>query len=75
MAQDKWVVFFHYNKPHSQRTGIHKWSVHFRNQCFIVGSIACLIHTRSKVNRTQPYVVMRGQAQEVTVENDTATIK
>ena len=75
MAQTKWVVFFHYNKPHSKRTGTHKWSVHFRNQCLIVSNITCLIPTHSKVNKTQPYVVMRGQATEVTIEGETALIR
>tara|TARA_R110000737_G_scaffold244896_1_gene255721 strand:+ start:350 stop:577 length:228 start_codon:yes stop_codon:yes gene_type:complete len=75
MAQDKWVVFFHYNKPYSKRTGTHKWSVHFRGKCMMVSNISCLIPTHSKVNKIQPYVVMRGLAKEVDIENDTATIK
>ena len=75
MAQTRWVVFFHYNKPYSRRTGMHKWSVHFRSQCMIVSSIDCLIPTYSKVNKTQPYVVMKGRAEEVTIKNDTAIIK
>ena len=75
MAQNKWVVFFHYNKPYSKRTGTHKWSVHFRNQCMMVSNINCLIPTHSKVNKTQPYVVMRGLAKEVSIKDETATIK
>ena len=41
----------------------------------IVSSIDCLIPTYSKVNKTQPYVVMKGRAEEVTIKNDTAIIK
>jgi|TARA_R110000824_G_scaffold93876_1_gene226953 hypothetical protein len=41
----------------------------------MVSNINCLIPTHSKVNKTQPYVVMRGLAKEVFIKDETATIK
>lgn len=63
----KYRFFFHYNKPMSQRTGEKLWSVHYRGTCYIVKSIDCHVNCNSKVNKTQPYVVMQGFADTVLV--------
>lgn len=70
----KYVVWFHYNKPYSKRHGVHKWTVHWKGKCLIVNEIICNIHTHSKVNKKQPYVVMRGHATNVEVKDDIAFI-
>jgi hypothetical protein len=63
----KYRFKFHYNKPMSQRTGKKVWSVHYRGKCHIVDSIDCHVHCNSKVNKTQPYVVMEGFADSLLI--------
>ncbi len=66
--------FLHYNKPASQAAKRPLWSVHFRDKCLIVDTIRCARPTESKVNKRQPYVVMRGFAHDVKIEAGTAVI-
>jgi hypothetical protein len=66
--------FLHYNKPASQAAKRPLWSVHYRNRCHIVDKIDCRRPTESKVNRRQPYVVMRGFARSVDVVDGAAVI-
>lgn len=63
----KYRFFFHYNKPESIRLGKRVWSVHYRNKCYIVNSIDCHVNCNSKVNKTQPYVVMQGFANSLLI--------
>jgi hypothetical protein len=74
MKAKKYVVWFHYNKPYSQKHKIDMWSVHYRGVCHIVEKIVCNIPTFSKNNKTQPRVVMKGYAHEVSMDNGVATI-
>ena len=71
----KYVLWFHYNKPLSKKTGSDQWSVHFRNTCHIVDHIDCRIPTHSKTNKRQPRVVMRCHATNLQIKNGTAIIQ
>jgi hypothetical protein len=70
----KTIFYFHYNKPYSKRYGTHKWSVHWRDTCYITDKIICNVPTISKLNKRQPYVVMRGHSNCVKQKGDTVTI-
>lgn len=50
-------------------------SVHFRNSCTVVDDIECLVPCETKWNKTQPQLIMRGFAKEVTIINNKAIIK
>jgi hypothetical protein len=66
--------FFHFNKPLSkQRKGV-VWSVHYKNQCMFVNNIICNVPCESKTNRRQPYAVIRGMANDITIVENTAII-
>lgn len=66
--------FFHYNKPLSKQMGYVVWSVHFDKECKFVKAIDCSVPCESKVNKRQPYAVMRGFAKSVTVKDNVAYI-
>jgi hypothetical protein len=74
MTKKKYVVWFHYNKPYSQKHGVDMWTVHFRGTCHIVEKIICNIPTFSKNNKKQPRVVMKGSASGVSIDKSTAII-
>jgi len=59
----------------SKQQGEHYWSVHYKNKCYITKNIDCQVNTESKVNKTQPYVVMRGFASELIEKEDLIIIK
>lgn len=50
----KYRFFFHWNKP------AKKWSVHYRNKCYIVDHLTCYQQVESKINKRQPLRVMQG---------------
>ncbi len=75
MKEKRYVVWFHYNKPYSRKYKKDFWSVHFKHTCYIVEEIDCRIHTKSKTNKKQPRVVMRGSAKSVTLKDNTAIIE
>jgi hypothetical protein len=54
--------FFHFNKPASQKAGTPKMTVHYGKTCFIVDKIICNVPTESKINKTQPRIVIQGFA-------------
>lgn len=70
----KYRFFLHYNKPLSKQKKKHLWSIHYRGSCYFVENIKCNVITESKINNRQPYVVMRGYASKIIIENDTAII-
>lgn len=70
----KYRFFYHYNKPLSKQLGRVMWSVHFRGTCHMVEAISCLVPAESKVNKRQPYAVMQGFAEAVSVHSKTAVI-
>ena len=50
-------------------------SVHFRGKCYIVENVICEVESQTKWNKTQPRVVMRGFADTVVVNAETALIR
>lgn len=49
-------------------------SVHFRGKCNRVDQIICNVPCETKWNKTQPNLVMRGFAQDVTIKDNIAYI-
>lgn len=70
----KYRFFLHYNKPLSKQKGKHMWSVHYKGVCYFTEHIDCQPSTESKVNKTQPYVVMRGMSSGIISNNGKITI-
>lgn len=64
----KYRFFYHYFKQKK------KMSVHFRNTCTVVDDIECKVPCETKWNKTQPQLVMRGWAKNVSIKNNKATI-
>jgi len=56
--------FYHYVKQSG------KMSFHFRNKCFHVDEIVCIVPSNSKRNKQQPYVVMQGFCQGFKIINN-----
>lgn len=65
----KYRFFYHYYKQKG------KMSVHFKKSCTIVDNIECLVPCETKWNKTQPNLVMRGFAKNVTFRDKTAIIQ
>lgn len=64
----KYAFFYHYNKQAKAMT------VHFRGRCIRCTDIVCKVPCRTKWNKRQPLVVMKGQASSVILEDQTVTI-
>lgn len=69
MKTKKYRFFYHYYKQYNCL------SVHFRGKCYKAANVICKVPTESKWNKTQPNLVMRGFAKEVTIVDGLATIK
>lgn len=52
---------FHYNKPASKKAGEPQISIHIDKTCWIVGNIQCKVPTTGKINKRQPFFVMKGK--------------
>jgi len=50
-------------------------SVHFEGKCTVVDNIECQVPCETKWNKTQPFIVMRGFANEIIIENNKAVIR
>ena len=57
-----------------QKTGEVFWSLHFRNQCFILKDIKCSVETETKPNKRQPKGVVQGFCTDVIVVDEVAKI-
>ncbi len=68
------VFYFHYNKPASKRAKKVQISVHYDKQCIIVDNVICNVQTFGKINKTQPYFVMKGKCESVDIIDGIATI-
>ena len=66
--------FFHYNKPASRKRGKPIISLHYSKQCHLVENIVCNVYTRGKIRKRQPYFVLTGDADQITIEDGIATI-
>lgn len=54
-------LFFHYNKPASQKANKPQISLHYYGTCYIVDSIICDVPTSGKIRKIQPYFIMTGK--------------
>jgi len=71
----KYSFFFHYNKPASRQKGSPVISLHYKQQCHLVGNVVCNVPTKGKINvKRQPNFVMAGKAENVLIENNVAYI-
>lgn len=66
--------FFHYNKPASKQAKEVIWSVHFQNVCHLVKRVECKVPIETKVNKRQPYAVVRGWAKDVIINETSGAI-
>ncbi len=67
-------VFFHFNKPESQKQGKVIWTLHWHGACIPVEKILCKVPCETKANKRQPYAVMRCWASTVDIQNGYAVI-
>jgi hypothetical protein len=66
--------FYHFNKPMTQKTGKVFWSIHYRQTCYYVNNIECLVPTNTKENPRQPKAVVQGFCKEILIQDGTAII-
>lgn len=64
----KYRFFYHYYKAKG------KMSVHFRGICYVVDNVVCMAPCETKWNRTQPRLIMRGFASDLTIKDKVAYI-
>lgn len=64
----KYRFFYHYYKQYNEM------SVHFRGTCYRSKNVVCNVPTETKWNKTQPNLVMRGFASEITITEENITI-
>jgi hypothetical protein len=60
--------FFHYNKPASKAAGKPQLTLHHKKVCHIVDAIQCDVPCGSKINKTQPHVVIAGNCASLAIE-------
>ncbi len=58
-------VWFHYNKPYSNKMGMAVWTVHWKQKCYQVLNIKCTIPTETHERNSQPHAIVRGMANLV----------
>lgn len=66
----KRVFFFHYNKPASRSANTPKMTVHYKGVCHIVDHIICSVSVHTHHNKRQPYVVLKGKANNIVFIED-----
>ena len=68
-------VWYHYNKPASNKQGRSVLTVHWRGKCLLVHHIICGIPTETHHQKAQPRCVVRGWAESVKLvtEDDLVT--
>jgi hypothetical protein len=65
--------FFHYNKPASRQYKKPLMSVHFNKTCHIVDHVVCNVKCFTHHRKIQPFCVMKGKCNFVTVNKDEKT--
>jgi len=65
----KYRFFYHYFKAKN------KLSVHWMGACHVVNNVVCDVSCESHWQKSQPRLIMRGFATEVTMIDDVAHIK
>lgn len=65
----KYRFFYHYYKQYKCM------SVHFRNTCYKVDNVECLVPTETKWKKTQPHLVLQGWCSELEIKENKIVIK
>lgn len=61
------TFWFHYNRHASKKAGKPQITVHYNKQCLIVDNIICKVKTWGKINRRQPYFVIKGKCKHLEI--------
>lgn len=59
----------------SRDAGKPQISLHYKKQCIILDNIECHVPTYGKINTSQPYFVMRGRANKITIHNNVGKVE
>lgn len=62
------TFWFHYNKPSSKIAGYPQISIHIDKMCWIVGNIECKVPVSGKINKRQPFFVMKGKCKNFIIK-------
>jgi hypothetical protein len=68
------VFFFHYNKPESKKQKQPIISLHYNKTCYLVHNVVVNVPTHGRIRSTQPFFVMAGKAQNITIKDNIAYI-
>ena len=63
------VFFYHYNKPASKKAGKPVISLHYNRTCHLVNNIKCYVPTYGKINKKQPFFVIKGKARLIQINH------
>lgn len=76
MSKDKYVFWFHYNKPESSRQNKPQISIKYRGNCYIVDNLQINVPTFGHIRpNEQPHFVVKGYAETIEIdENNIAYI-
>ena len=66
--------FYHFNKPESKRLGKPQISIHYKKSCSIVDNIVINTSTFGRLNKTQPYFTVVGDAKSIEIVDRIAYI-
>jgi hypothetical protein len=71
----KRAFWFHYNKPASRAAKKTQVTIHYKGQCLIVDDLALVgVDVAGRHRKSQPYWVLAGKANDITIKNGIATI-
>ena len=70
----KFRFFYHYNKIASRKAGKPLITLHYKGVCHLVHDLWVNVVTNSKINKTQPFFVMQGWANEIIIDDFGAVI-
>lgn len=71
----RYIFWFHYNKPASQKYNSPKLTVHHKKTCYIVDEIQCNVKTFTHRRKEQPILVVKGKCKDISIIADGHTIK
>ena len=66
----KYRFWYHYNKPKSREYKAPIMTVHYKGQCIHTRRILCDTPTETHRRSKQPYMVVRGWANDISIHND-----
>lgn len=66
--------WFHYNKPESRKTGKTQITIHYMDACHIVDNLECSVPIKGRLRKSQPFWVIAGKANSITMKDGVAHI-